>query len=220
MLLENKKIIVDGAKIEALADIILQVVGNNALNVLFAIEELKAKDYQYEELVDALTKRKLYCEISKYAWINENIESKKKRGTNQLGFLANSNHKIATKFSDAKIRDELLKKYPCDEVKQDVPVYSSAINKAQESTELAIMDTVRKQGLSVQAIELLDTYTKQDYSSTYRFLIKVGNIINDVDKGKFVQNVVVPYVIVANRYGLHGSGLCYSNSNAGTDNNT
>ncbi len=141
------------------------------------------------------------------AWINENIESKKKRGTNQLGFLANSNHKIATKFSDAKIRDELLKKYPCDEVKQDVPVYSSAINKAQESTELAIMDTVRKQGLSVQAIELLDTYTKQDYSSTYRFLIKVGNIINDVDKGKFVQNVVVPYVIVANRYGLHGSGL-------------
>ncbi|MDE7432315.1 MAG: hypothetical protein K2N34_10445 [Lachnospiraceae bacterium] len=141
------------------------------------------------------------------AWINENIERRKKRGTNQLVFLANSNHKLATKFSDAKIRDELLKKYPCDEVKQDVPVYSSAINKAQESTELAIMDTVRKQGLSVQAIELLDTYTKQDYSSTYRFLIKVGEILNDVDKEKFVQNVIVPYVIVANRYGLHGSGL-------------
>lgn len=76
MLLHDRQIQLDGVDIQNLASKIIEVVGNNALNILFAIEELKEHKYTFDKIIDELCKKNLNCEISRYyEWILKGIES-------------------------------------------------------------------------------------------------------------------------------------------------
>ena len=70
MLLSNNCIQLPEIDLKNLSKKIIEVVGNNALNILFAIEELKGQEYNFDKLIDDLCNKKLNCEISRYyEWI-------------------------------------------------------------------------------------------------------------------------------------------------------
>ncbi len=70
MLLTNTNVRLPEIDLNNLSRKIVEVVGNNALNILFAIEELKGKEYDFDKLIDELHDKNLNCEISKYyEWI-------------------------------------------------------------------------------------------------------------------------------------------------------
>ena len=76
-LLLNYEIDVPGVDISALAKSIISVVGNNALNVIFAIYEVKnmQRDYTFDLIISCLQERHLNSQIDRYyEWIVSSIE--------------------------------------------------------------------------------------------------------------------------------------------------
>ncbi len=76
MLLSNEGINVADIDITSLSKSIIDVVGNNALNVLFAIREIKRLQYDndFDAIVSALQERNLNSQIDKYyEWIISSI---------------------------------------------------------------------------------------------------------------------------------------------------
>lgn len=77
MLLSNYEIDVPGVDISTLAQSIISVVGNNALNVIFAIYEVEKmqRDYTYDLIISCLQERHLNSQIDRYyEWIVSSIE--------------------------------------------------------------------------------------------------------------------------------------------------
>ena len=77
MLLSNENINVPGVDIMSLAKSIISIVGNNALNVLFAIYEVKKMqaEYTFDSIIACLQEKKLNCQIDRYYdWIVSSIE--------------------------------------------------------------------------------------------------------------------------------------------------
>ena len=77
VLLHSNNIIIDKIATASLSQSIISVVGNNALNVLFAIYEIKSLESPtFEEIVNLLEKRYLNGHINKYyEWIFSNLEN-------------------------------------------------------------------------------------------------------------------------------------------------
>lgn len=77
MLLDLHDIKIEGLDPSVLANDILAIVGNNALNTLFAVYELKKYDCnQYSEFVEYLNKRQLSSSIERYyEWILKELET-------------------------------------------------------------------------------------------------------------------------------------------------
>lgn len=76
MLLEDEKAVFQDINLKTLSDTIISVIGNNALNVLFAIQEMKRSNllelYKSDAIKDFLLERKLNSQIRKYyEWIFE-----------------------------------------------------------------------------------------------------------------------------------------------------
>ena len=77
VLLSNYEIDVPGVDISTLAQSIISVVGNNALNVIFAIYEVKKmqRDYTFDLIISCLQERHLNSQIDRYyEWIVSSIE--------------------------------------------------------------------------------------------------------------------------------------------------
>lgn len=70
MLLETESGL-QGVDINSLAQSVIELVGNNALNVLFAIQEVKASGSSpFEDIIEQLKQKKLNGQISGYYdWI-------------------------------------------------------------------------------------------------------------------------------------------------------
>ncbi len=65
-----------GTDMDSLSQSIIEVVGNNALNVLFAIQEVKAKgaNSSFDEIIEQLKQKKLNGQISRYyEWIASSL---------------------------------------------------------------------------------------------------------------------------------------------------
>ncbi len=78
-LLYESKIVTDDIDIESLSDMIISVVGSNALNVIFAMLELKKMvlPLSFEVIETTLRGRCLNCQIEKYyEWIINSIDKK------------------------------------------------------------------------------------------------------------------------------------------------
>lgn len=77
MLLSNEKIDIQNVDVISLAKSIISIVGNNALNVLFAIYEVKRMqlDHTFDSIMDCLRERQLNCQIERYyEWIEKSID--------------------------------------------------------------------------------------------------------------------------------------------------
>ena len=77
MLLNAESIITD-VDVDSLAESIIRVVGNNALNVLFAIQEVKAKGFphSFDDIIEHLKQKKLSGQISSYYdWITKSLSN-------------------------------------------------------------------------------------------------------------------------------------------------
>lgn len=77
MLLSNEKIDIPNVDETSLAKSIINIVGNNALNVLFAIYELKRMqtEYTFDSMIDCLREKQLDCQIDRYyEWIVSSID--------------------------------------------------------------------------------------------------------------------------------------------------
>lgn len=76
MLLSHDKISISNMDSSSLAKSIIDVVGNNALNVLFALYEVKRlqMDHSFDSIIACLQERKLNCQIDRYYdWIVSSI---------------------------------------------------------------------------------------------------------------------------------------------------
>jgi len=77
MLLSNEKIDIPNVDETSLAKSIISIVGNNALNVLFAIYEVKKmqSEYTFDLMIDYLREKQLNCQIDRYYdWIVSSID--------------------------------------------------------------------------------------------------------------------------------------------------
>lgn len=77
MLLSNERIDIPNVDGTSLAKSIISVVGNNALNVLFAIYEIKKMqtEYTFDSMIDCLREKQLNCQIDRYyEWIVSSID--------------------------------------------------------------------------------------------------------------------------------------------------
>lgn len=77
LLLSNENVNIVGIDTISLAKSIIDVVGNNALNVLFAIREVRRLqgDYNFDSIIAILQERKLNSQIDKYYdWIVSSIK--------------------------------------------------------------------------------------------------------------------------------------------------
>ena len=141
------------------------------------------------------------------SWINIQIENGKRYGHNQSGFWAAFNNAIAGKFKDHSLRKKFLKKYPTpkDEFEQSTAV---SIDKDENSKrEISILEMIRNQGLSEQVIDLIKKCIDTDDTRTYHYLLKFGKEVCSQDRKNYVDDIVVPYIIEKNTYGLSGSGF-------------
>lgn len=76
MLLSNEGIIIPNIDTSSLAKSIISIVGNNALNILFAVYEVKRMpaEYSFDAITECLCERKLNCQIDRYYdWIVSSI---------------------------------------------------------------------------------------------------------------------------------------------------
>lgn len=76
MLLSKERICVSSIDLSSLAKSIIDVVGNNALNVLFAIREINRlqADQSFDSIISCLQEKKLNCQIDKYyEWMLSSI---------------------------------------------------------------------------------------------------------------------------------------------------
>lgn len=77
LILSTEEISIDGVSKNTVADAVISVVGNNTLNVLFSLWELKKLETKldYDGLVQFLKDRQLNCQINRYyEWILGRIE--------------------------------------------------------------------------------------------------------------------------------------------------
>ena len=143
------------------------------------------------------------------SWIKKDIEIKKTFGSNQMEFLADSNHKIAEKIENQNIRNEYLQIYPKINREQYTHDYSRLDDGVKSEMEDNIKAIVAQEGLSGLAMELLEKYIEKDFSSTYLFLAEIGRDLCQEDKDKYIKRLILPYIIEKNEYGMHGRGLDY-----------
>ncbi len=169
------------------------------LNVL--IDSLDYIKYTDDELI----------EIHKLlnSWIKKDIEIKKTYGSNQMEFLADSNHKIAEKIENQNMRNEYLQIYPKVNKEQDTHDYSRLGDGVKSEMEDNIKAIVTQEGLSGLAMGLLEKYIEKDFSSTYLFLAEIGRDLCQEDRDKYIKRFILPYIIEKNKYGMRGRGLDY-----------
>ena len=77
MLLSNEKIDIPKVDETSLAKSIISVVGNNALNVMFAIYEVKKmqSEHTFDSMINCLREKQLNCQIDRYyEWIVSSID--------------------------------------------------------------------------------------------------------------------------------------------------
>ena len=205
-LLVESKIILGNIDIESLADTIISVVGSNALNVIFAMLELKKMTLplSFEGVEDTFRERCLNCQIDKYyEWIINSIDrnllfykleaifaySSRKNTLSELALLCGSN--------EEDTRFVLNKLYPI--ILQDEVGYYTFHNDVRLHFKNEIKANSNYESITQSLFRcIFENYTLE----IYKYDILFDLLLNLDNTGKMFELMDVEYIIRSVRYDI------------------
>lgn len=194
-------------------------LGPKYIDALFDIknnpkEIINWREYLLTELLESVN-YKAYSdgdlvELHRLAnsWINLDIEKSKKYDRSLLGFLAAYNKKIIQSIKNTELKRKLQRSsFLEDNADKEESSTEHKANEEYQDTEKLIISIYKQQGISKQLVRLLCDYTKENRYGTYNFLVNFGTTLQTTEREIFTKEIVLPYILQKNEYGLYGSGL-------------
>lgn len=167
---------------------------NCFLDVYF--KKLLSDDFSDDELVA------LYNIVN--AWINEEIESSIKHGSNQLEHLYHYNYRIIEKIKNKELRNALIsygKSTP--KVIDNIDDY---VVKLKDNNKY-LLDEIQQNGYSQDVEQKIIATFSDLYGGQAKLLIDIGEIIDISNNCNFISNCVIQFVITRRKYGYRNTGL-------------
>ncbi|MBQ8804394.1 MAG: hypothetical protein IJZ53_12220 [Tyzzerella sp.] len=205
-LLSQNKIVMNGIDIESLSDTIISVVGSNALNVIFAMLELKKMSLplSFEMVENILRDRCLNCQIDKYyEWIENSMDksllfykleaifaySSRKNTLHDLALLCGS--------SEGDTQFVLNKLYPL--VLRDEVGYYTFHNDVRLHFQNGIKANSNYKSITQS---LYHNILMTEELEVYRYDILFDLLLNLDNTGKMFELIDVKYIIASVKYNI------------------